>query len=193
MGKLLIGIPFVVALASIILNIILIFVFSWSYHALTYETVIAKITFDKQNLNDKTYVAHVTEEDNSSIGDFKIYGEQWRIDAKFMKMKYWANILGLDARYALERFEGRYKYIQDENTKQQVAYDLGENTLIDSFSLFGWNPFVDAEYGSSAYQDINSEYVYTVYKTQNGIIVRTHPPDTNTTKSSIMDYFFWLK
>lgn len=181
MGKLFVATPF----AMIIINIFFIIMYSWTYNALTYETVIAKIKFDQQSINDKSFIAHIHEDDDDKIGDFKIYGEQWRIDAKFMKMKYWANILGLDSRYALERFEGRYKSVNDENSQKQLAHDLGEETIIDAVTINGWNPFVDAEYGSSTYQDINPKYEYIVYKTQTGVIVRSKliENDSNKTKS----------
>ena len=180
MGKIIVGMP----LFLVILNVFFILLFSWTYKALTHETVIANIKFDQQNINDKSFVAHIQEEDGDKIGDFKIYGEQWRIDAKFMKMKYWANILNLDSRYALERFEGRYESVDDENSKEQLSHNLGEDTILDSVELFGWNPFVDAEFGSSTYQDINPEYEYIVYKTQTGIIVRSKiiRDNENTTK-----------
>lgn len=187
MGKLVVGIPLFLAITSVILNVIFLLLFSWSYNVLSHETIIAEIKFNQQNINDKSYVAHIQEENGEKIGDFKIYGEQWRIDAKFMKMKYWANILGLDSRYALERFEGRYKSVDDENSKVHLAHKIGEDTIIDSVTFFGWNPFVDAEYGSSTYQDINPNFEYIVYKTQTGIIVRSKfiESDDNTTNSAM--------
>ena len=188
MGKLLIGLPLVLAIGSVLLNIIFIFIFAWSYNALTHETILAKINFSKQNTSDETFTAHIVDEDGTVIGDFKIYGEQWRIDTKFMKMKYWANILGLDSRYALERFEGRYKSIQDQNSKQVLAYNLGEATVLEGFSIFGWNPFIDTEYGSSTYQEINHNYMYTVYKTQTGVIVRSVPIAKDTPTKGLLGY-----
>ena len=169
-----IGIPFVIAVISIALNIIFLLMFMWSYSALTAENIIAKITFQCpiNSENTKQCRASLKDEDDDEIGIYDIYGEQWRIDAKFMKMKYFANILGLDSRYALERFEGRYKNIEDENSQKQIAYDLGEDTIIDSFTFFGWTPFIDAHYGSSTYQDIKEGYEYVVYKTQPGVITR---------------------
>lgn len=183
MKRFLIGIPFGVAVGSILLNFLFFILFSWTYSALTEETEIAKIQFSKPSNESTFHIAHISGSDGSEVGKYQIYGEQWRIDAKFMKMKYWANILGLDSRYALERFEGRYKKNEDQNTKQKLSYDLGEDTFIDIFSFFGWNPFVDTEYGSSAYQDIKINKEFTVYKTQTGLIIRTAPIiDINTSK-----------
>jgi len=105
-----------------------------------------------------------------------------------MKMKYWSTLLKLDSRYVLERFEGRYKKNEDQNTKQNLSYDLGENTLLDRFTLLGWNPFVDTEYGSSVYQEITLDQVFAVYKTQTGFVIRRAPltQDTNTTQKGFL-------
>jgi len=82
-------------------------------------------------------------------------------------MEYWANIFGLDSKYALNRFEGRYKDIDQENNSVHKAYQLESQGIIDTFSFF-----VDATYGSSVYQDIKLNTEYTVLKSQTGLMVR---------------------
>ncbi|AFL68476.1 hypothetical protein [Sulfurospirillum barnesii] len=168
--------------ASLVLNAVLVLLFSWTYTALTQETLIATVSFSKPYESSGFHIAHLNGEDGKVVGDFKIYGEQWRIDAKFMKMKYWSNLLKLDSRYVLERFEGRYKKSEDQNTQQKLSHDLGENTLLDRFTLFGWNPFVDIEYGSSVYQEITLNQRFEIYKTPTGFVVRraSLPADVNT-------------
>jgi len=184
MRRFLMRMSFGLILASLILNALLVVFFSWTYTALTQETLIATVSFTKPYDNSGFHIAHLSGEDGKVVGDFKIYGEQWRIDAKFMKMKYWSTLLKLDSRYVLERFEGRYKKNEDQNTKQNLSYDLGENTLLDRFTLLGWNPFVDTEYGSSIYQEITLDQVFAVYKTQTGFVIRRAPltQDANTTQ-----------
>lgn len=172
MKKILISIPLFIAIGSILLNLMFVALFTWSYNALTKETEIANIHFIKSNIDNNTFTAYIVNSKNIAIGNYEIYGNQWRIDAKFMKMKYWANIIGLDSRYALERFEGRYKNIEEQNSKRKFAYNLGEEVIIDSFTIFDWNPFIDTEYGSSTYKNIDVNRKYTVFKTQTGIIVR---------------------
>jgi hypothetical protein len=41
--------------------------------------------------------------------------------------------------------------------------------------LGSWNFLIDATYGSSTYQDIDSANVFYVYRTQTGIITRSEP------------------
>lgn len=89
------------------------------------------------------------------------------MDAGFIKMEYWANVFGVDSKYTLNRFEGRYKDIDEENTQKHKAYQLEEHSLIDNFGFF-----FDTAYGSSVYQDIKLNTKYFVLKTQTGLMVR---------------------
>jgi len=178
MIRLAIGIPLVLAIGSFILNAILALLLTLTYTALTKESTVATIKFDKIPDQQKTYIAHVYSDNDSKIGDYTIYGDQWRIDAGFIKMKYWANIFGIDSKYTLNRFEGRYKNIQDENHQKHKAYLLESHNIIDVFSFF-----IDTKYGSSVYQDIKLNTKYIVLKTQTGLIVREQKITTKKEKS----------
>jgi hypothetical protein len=162
-----IAIPIVVSIVSLILNAILALLLSVTYSTLTKESIVATIQFDKIPDQPKVYIAHVYSDKGSKIGDYTIYGDQWRMDAGFVKMEYWANIFGIDSKYTLNRFEGRYKNIQDENNQKHKAYLLESHSIIDTFSFF-----VDTQYGSSVYQDIKLNTKYTVLKSQTGLMVR---------------------
>lgn len=163
-----IAIPIIVTIISFIMNAILAGLLALTYSSLTEEQVIATITFDEIENQENVYIAHVYEADGSKIDDYKIYGEQWRMDAAFIKMEYWANIFGIDSKYALNRFEGRYKSIEDENNNKHQAYQLESHSLIDTFSFF-----VDTTYGSSVYKEIKLNTEYTVLKSPTGLMVRT--------------------
>jgi hypothetical protein len=167
MGKLIISIPIIGVVLHFIITAILALLLVMTYNSLTKEQLIATITFDKENNHSKVYKAHLNDFNGSKIGDFTIYGDQWRIDAGFIKIKYWANVFGINSKYTLNRFEGRYKNINEENSKKHQAYQLEKHTLIDSFS-----PFFDTAYGSSVYKDIKLKTKYRVLKTQTGLMVR---------------------
>jgi hypothetical protein len=162
-----ITIPIVAYIISLILNAILALLLTLTYTTLTKESIVATIQFDKIPDQPKVYIAHLYSDKGLKIGDYTIYGDQWRIDAGFIKMKYWANIFGVDSKYTLNRFEGRYKNIQDENNQKHKAYLLEEHNIIDIFSFL-----VDTQYGSSVYQDIKLNTKYTVLKSQTGLMVR---------------------
>lgn len=153
-----------------IITVILAVLLSSTYSALTEEELIASITFENENNQTKTYKATLYDADNSKIDNYIIYGDQWRMDAGFIKMEYWANVLSVDSRYTLNRFEGRYKDIADQNTEKHKAYQIEDHQLIEYFSFF-----FDTTYGSSAYQDIALGTKYKVLKTQTGLMVREEP------------------
>ena len=167
MLKFIVGLPLIVSIISLILNAVLALLLTLTYTTLTKESIVATIQFDKIANQSKVYIAHLYSHDGSKIGDYTIYGDQWRIDAGFIKMEYLANIFGLDSKYTLNRFEGRYKNITDENNQKHKAYLLESHRLIDTFSFF-----VDTQYGSSIYQDIKINTKYTVLKSQTGLMVR---------------------
>jgi hypothetical protein len=149
----------------------------YTYHRLTAETLIAELTFDQ--LADQAYRVNLATGDLCTTDAYTVYGDQWRIDARFVKWKYWANLLGFDAHYRLERLQGRYRDITEENTKPHKAHEIAEATVIDVVALAErlgkMNFLLDAEYGSSAYQEMRTDLRYLVYKTQTGIITRSKP------------------
>ena len=158
-----------------------------TYVRLTAEEPIAKMYFEP--IEEDLFEAHLAAGEGGDVGIFEIYGDQWRIDAEFIKLKPWANVMGMDARYKLVRFEGRYRDINDENTKPKIAYDLGQGDVLDLMNyLAEWNFLVDAEYGSSTFTDIKQDTLYTVYRTQSGIIVRSEPmPDPIGYEPTMLD------
>ena len=143
------------------------------YLRLSDDIPIAKLYFQQQT--PKVYKAYFIEEDAEHPVEYKIFGDQWYLDVQFIKFKPWANILGLDAQYKLERFKGRYKSISDENTYPHRAYNLNNNFIKIPEFMLDYNFFIDAEYGSSTYQSIDTTKLYTVYRTQSGVIVRQQP------------------
>ena len=105
MIKFAIGIPVVVAIGSFVLNAILAMLLALTYSTLTKESIVATMKFEKVPNQEMVYVGHLFSDTGSKLGDYKIYGDQWRVDASFIKMKYWANVLGVDSKYILDRLE----------------------------------------------------------------------------------------
>lgn len=149
----------------------------YTYSQLAEEEAIAEITF--QRVDEQVVVAELRTGDFCNLQRYTLYGDQWRIDAEFLKWKYWANLLGLDAQYRLDRISGRYSDIDDENRELHRAASLSSDT---TFDLTGWtqglgrfNFLFDASYGSSTYQTVDTDRHFTVYKTNTGIITRSKP------------------
>jgi hypothetical protein len=152
----------------------------YTYHRLTAETLIAELRFDAAG--DRQYVAYLRTGDRCEERTFPIFGDQWRVDAEFLKWKYWALLLGLDSQYRLDRLEGRYRTAAEQNARPNVSHDLAEPTAVDlvglASALGSWNFLLDATYGSSTYQNIDIGNVYYVYRTPTGIITRFEPRPT---------------
>jgi hypothetical protein len=159
------------------LSIVLLTATIYTYDRLTGETLIAELRFDATG--DRQYVAHLRTGDRCEDRTFPLYGDQWRVDAEFLKWKYWALLLGLDSQYRLDRLEGRYRSAAEQNSQPNLAHELRERTAVDvgslAESLGSWNFLLDATYGSSTYQDIDVDNVYYVYRTTTGIITRHEP------------------
>jgi hypothetical protein len=149
----------------------------YTYHRLTAETLIAELRFEPTG--DRRYLAYLKTGDRCRERVFPVLGEQWRVDAEFVKWRYWALLLGLDSDYRLDRLEGRYRSAAEQNTAPNIAHDLGGGTALDvveiARALGPLNFLLDATYGTSTYQDIDPDRVYRVYRTSTGIITRSEP------------------
>jgi len=117
--------------------------------------------------------------DFCSATSFSVLGDQWRIDAQFLKWHYWASLLGLKSHYRLERLEGRYRDVAEQNKKPTLSHALAPPSAIDIGGLTGrlgnLNFLADASYGSSTYHDIDTSQVYLVYKSPTAIFTRSRP------------------
>lgn len=152
-----------------------------TFNVLTDETLIAEIEF--RPAGAQNYVAYLRTGDFCTQQIYTVLGDQWRIDAQFLKWHYWATLLGLESRYRLERFEGRYREVDEQNTRPTLSHALAESAPIDigdlARRLGRFNILVDTSYGSSTYQDIDPDLVYFVYKTPTAIITRSREqPET---------------
>jgi hypothetical protein len=147
----------------------------YTYHRLTAETLIAELRFEATG--ERQYLAHLRTGDRCGERVLPLFGDQWRVDAEFVKWKYWATLLGLDSQYRLDRLEGRYRSTAEQNTGARLAHELGNDTVLDvvgvAAALGSWNFLLDATYGSSTYQDIDVDNTYYVYRTATGIITRS--------------------
>jgi len=148
-----------------------------TYHRLTVEKPVARLTFDA--VGPREYRVTLYEAGQCDPATWRISGDQWRIDAAFLKWKSWANLLGFDARYRLERLSGRYRTAADEQALPRTAVDFGTGGAPDLAALaeryIGRFSPVDTSFGSSVYLDIDPTLEYRVYHGQSGLIARSRP------------------
>ena len=173
------ALPVLGTLLHFIITALLAGLLALTYGSLTQEKPIATLTFDRGS-QGKIYVAHLYDADGSKIGDYDIYGDQWRIDAGFIKVKYWANLLGVDSKYTLNRLEGRYRNIRDENAQPHRAYQVESHSLIENLDFF-----FDTTYGASVYKNIRLNREFKVLKTPTGLMVRDYVSTLKSEKSLI--------
>lgn len=147
----------------------------YTFNVLTDETLIAEIEFD--HAGNQQYLAYLRTGDFCEASVLPVFGDQWRIDAQFLKWHYWASLLGLKSHYRLERLEGRYRDVAEQNSKPTLSHALAPPSAIDIGGLTGTlgrlNFLADASYGSSTYHDIDTSLVYLVYKSPTAIFTRS--------------------
>ncbi|HMN43356.1 MAG TPA: hypothetical protein PKE27_02215 [Povalibacter sp.] len=145
-----------------------------TYARLTYEQPVAEIVFESRG--PQRYRATLTRMPAGEMQIFILAGDEWQLDARVLKWKGWANLLGLDAQYRLERVGGRYRDIEQERHAERTVYGLSENPGVDLWDLSTkyprWLPFVDAVYGSATYMPMAEGARYQVSLTQSGLIAR---------------------
>ncbi len=158
-----------------ILCLVLLSASVYTYTSLTSESLVAELRFNL--IGEREYLARLRTGDFCEEEQFQVMGDQWRLDAEFIKWKYWALALGLDSQYRLDRFEGRYRLTSEQNSEPSHAYDLKKDTVLDmgelSKALGFFNFLVDTTYGSSTYNNIDTESVFYIYRTQTGLIARS--------------------
>lgn len=149
----------------------------WNLHTfnrLTDEAPIATLRFER--LAPQHYAVELRSGDFCQPRHYQLEGDQWRLDARFLKWKPFANLFGLDAQYRLERLGGRYSDINQANQRPSVAYAIGDKPALDLTDYLdekwlSWSP-VDTLFGSSVYESIDPAYEYIVYRSQSGLLVR---------------------
>lgn len=173
MRKLIWGFPVtVLVLAGLLLGLLASNLYTYS--RLTDEALIAKLRFVQ--IEPRRYRVELRSGDFCEQQKFELYGDEWRLDARFLKWKPLANLFGLDAMYRLERLSGRYHSIADENSQKHQAFEVSHRPGIDFLQYLGrdwkyWSP-VDTFFGSSVYESVDSAYEYSVYRSQSGLLVR---------------------
>ncbi len=174
---------FIAASATLLMSVVLLvvaallFVIALNLHTyaqLTYEQPVAQIVFEARG--PQQYRATLTHVPSGEMQMLLLAGDEWQLDARVLKWKGWANVLGLDAQYRLERLSGRYREVDQERQDQRTVYALSENPGADLWSASTqypqWLPFLDAVYGSATYMPMADGARYEVSLTQSGLIAR---------------------
>lgn len=158
-----------------------------TYGRLTYERPVA--TIQTRQLGPQYFEATVIQPDRgehapAATNLYPLHGDEWRLEAQVLKWKPWANVLGLDTQYRLDRLSGRYASIDQEiNAARSVHPMTGGDDSVTwlPWKVSAWDSArryrryvdaVDTLYGGGAYMPMADGAKYEVWITQSGLVAR---------------------
>ena len=157
-----------------------------TYSRLTYERPVATIQLRQLGSQyfEVTLIQPASAEGQPArTALYPVNGDEWRIEAQVLKWKPWANVLGLDSQYRLDRLSGRYQSIEQEINGVRSVHSLRPVEDVgplpwridvwDAARKYRkWVDPVDTLYGGAAYMPMAEGARYEVWLTQSGLIAR---------------------
>jgi hypothetical protein len=144
-----------------------------TYQRLSFEQPAGELQFAR--VGNQEFNAALTYA-NGERANFALHGDEWQVDARVLKWHAFANLVGFDAAYRLERISGRYTRLEDERTLPRTVYDLNTPGRIDPWELVhryrSWVPWLDALYGSATFLPMADGALYEIKVSQSGLIAR---------------------
>jgi hypothetical protein len=144
-----------------------------TYQRLSYEQAAAELQLTRTG--EREFNAVLTHQDGESK-DFALRGDEWQVDARVLKWHAFANLVGFDTAYRLERISGRYSRIEDERSQARTVYSLNPPQRIDPWDLVhryhSWVPWMDALYGSATFLPMADGALYEIKVSQSGLVAR---------------------
>ena len=144
-----------------------------TYLRLTYERPVATLAFSALGARD--FRVTLTDE-AGRVTTAELRGDDWQLDARVLKWKGYATVLGLDPMYRLERLEGRYRDAAQERRETHSVVEFASDPGLDLWSFTqghaAWIPWVDAGYGSATYLPMADGAQYVVSLSPTGLLAR---------------------
>jgi len=144
-----------------------------SYERLTAEQAAGEIQFARVSAHQFNGVLTYP---SGKAEYFPLKGDEWQIDARILKWRPVANLMGFDTLYRLERISGRYSQIEDERKLEHTVYPLNLESWIDLWDVVhryhSWLPWFDAMYGSATYLPMADGALYEIRVSQSGLVAR---------------------
>ena len=181
------------AILTLVIFFLLLLVISnlTSYQRLTNERDILRLNIAKESHQQYQVTLDFLDSNSQTLGNhYRILGDEWQIDAKILKWKGWANLLGLDSYYQLDRISGRFRNVSEAVSKPQSVYDLAGDlrgiNLWELKRLMKNNlPMLDAYYGQAVFLPLEAGAVYTISINQSGLLAR---PDNHIGQQAIENW-----
>ena len=144
-----------------------------TYQRLAYEQPAGELQLKR--VADRQFDAVLSYPDGERT-NFALSGDEWQVDARVLKWRAFANLLGFDTAYRLERISGRYSHLEDERSQPRTVYDLHSQGRIDAWEWVhryrSWIPWMDALYGSATFLPMADGALYEIKVSQSGLVAR---------------------
>ena len=144
-----------------------------TYQRLSFEQPAGELQLTRTG--EREFNAVLTYPDGQRA-NFALRGDEWQVDARVLKWHAFANVVGFDTAYRLERISGRYTHIEDELAQARTVYSLVAAQRLDPWDLVrryhSWVPWVDALYGSATFLPMTDGALYEIKVSQSGLIAR---------------------
>ncbi|HWX36597.1 MAG TPA: hypothetical protein VNZ53_55430 [Steroidobacteraceae bacterium] len=144
-----------------------------TYQRLTFEQPAGELQLNRTE--ERAFNAVLTYP-SGERANFALRGDEWQVDARVLKWHAFANMVGFDTAYRLERISGRYTRVEDERTEARTVYSLNPPQRIDPWDLVhryhSWMPWMDALYGSATFLPMSDGALYEIKVSQSGLIAR---------------------
>ena len=144
-----------------------------TYQRLSFEQAAGELQLTRTG--DREFNAVLTYP-SGERANFALRGDEWQVDARVLKWHAFANMIGFDTAYRLERIGGRFARIDDERSQTRTVYSLNQEQRIDPWELVhryhSWMPWMDALYGSATFVPMADGALYEIKVSQSGLIAR---------------------
>jgi hypothetical protein len=152
------------------------------YRRLSAEAAVANI--ESHALGPQRYAVDIETPDGAHRR-VELSGDDWQLDARVIKWKPRAIVLGAQPLYRLDRLGGRYRDVEQERSSPKSAVALVDTRVPDLWTLKhafpSWLPWIDADYGSAAYLPLVDGGRYSVTLAAAGGLV-ARPADAETAR-----------
>jgi hypothetical protein len=143
------------------------------YQALTREEIVAWVKVEPAGPERFTARFRFTD---GRTAMYVLAGNELYVDAHILKWKPVANLLGLHTQYELDRVAGRYRRLEEENTRERTVFSLGRSKPVDMFELRSkyalLAPLLDVEYGSASFVPADHSTEWELRISTSGLLFR---------------------
>ena len=161
------------------------------YQRLTHERDVAILSIARVSEQNYNVTVQYPSTDSASNPDsFSIKGDEWQLEARILKWKGWANLIGLDSYFQLDRIRGRYRSIEQEINQTPTIYAFpNESRGINLWRLKKMMkskiPFLDAYYGQAVFLPLKDGAEFIISMNQSGLLAR---PRNDIARQAISDW-----